>query len=588
MSTGYGHRPSWPSVRRGRRQLLAGTALSGAAALALAACGGGGAGGGSKESGGGSAPSAGASTSAGTAGAGQVRRGGTYLMDGAKFTDVLDPHRSQAEAAGLFAFIGNQPLRISADGKNLEPTLVEKWEIPGDGTEIILKTRAGVKWHNRAPTNGRPFTAEDLGYNLQRIAGKLDPSRAASYQRRSTLPNLDSVSAVDDTTLRVKLSAPHSGFLRGMAHERNYIIPKDLVDAQADKWNDPMTLVGTGPWMFESYQKDVKAVLKPNPDYWEKGKPYLDSVEQSAVPDRLSALSAFSQGKINQFNLANKTERDTLSKTVKDAQAVVWTFANWTHFRFNMTRRPFTDVRVRQALQLVFDYKQWADAYYGDGFWEYTGPLATAFPEAIPAAEVAKLPGWNPATKEQDIKKAKDLMTAAGYPDGNISFKLFPSTLPGFIFQDDAVRAQDTLKRIWPAMDVTIDIQPDYAVYGTRQVQGDFDVLVYVIYSAPDAVLDLADNYHSNGSRNYGKFKDTQIDQLLDKAAVQLDNAQRTTTLKDVQDQLINKHMYVITTDQPKQVVHVSGKVKGLENAGRPFGGASRDISLAAKDFWLA
>ncbi len=581
------HRPAWNAPRRHtRRRLLAGSAgAAGLAGLFLIACGGGD----NKNQNqgqGSNAPGGGAAASGTAAAAGQPKRGGTFNMPGAAFTDILDPHRSQAEAAGLFSFIGNEGLRISADGKQLEPTLVEKWEIPGDGTEIVLHARQGVKWHNRAPVNGRAFTAEDIAYNMQRIAGKLDPSRLASYQRRSTLPNLESVTAVDASTVKVKLSAPHSGFLRGLAHERNYFIPKELVDAQQDKWSDPMTLVGTGPWMFESYQKDVKAVLKPNPDYWEKGKPYMDGIEQVTLPDRVSALSAFSQGKTDQFDLVNKTERETLAKTFKDAQPVTWDFAQWDHFRFNATRKPFNDPRVRQALQLVMNFKEWADNYYGDGFWKFTGPLAAAFPEAISSEEIAKLPGFNPATKDADIKTAKDLMSAAGYPDGNFAFKFYFYAGAGYPWQDYAIREQDTLKKIWPAMNPAIDIAPDGGTYGTRQVQGDFDVVVYNIVCAPDAVLDLSDHYRSNGSRNYGKFNDPQVDQLLDKAAGQLDTNARAATLKDVQNVLL-KQMYIITFNQQKMVEYVSPRLRGLQDAGRRFGGTARDMSLASKDFWL-
>ncbi|MFN8559730.1 MAG: ABC transporter substrate-binding protein [Dehalococcoidia bacterium] len=251
-------------------------------------------------------------------------------------------------------------------------------------------------------------------------------------------------------------------------------------------------------------------------------------------------------------------------------------------------RRPFGDARVRQALQLVFDYKRWADNYYSEGLWEHTGPLAAAFPEAIPSSEIAKLPGWNPATKEQDIKKAKDLMTAAGYPDGAFPFKFFVQAGGnGFPWNDYAIQAQDTLKRIWPAMDVSLDVAPDSGTFGTRSVQSDFDVVVYVIYSAPDAVLDLTDAYHSNGSRNYGKFKDAQIDQLLEKAATQLDTTQRTATFKEIQDKLITTHMPIITIAQPKQIEHLSPKLRGIENLGRPFGGALRDVSQSTKNFWF-
>ena len=585
--------------RYSRRRLLAGTGTAGMAGLFLAACGGSTsnnsnknsapAGGSSAAPSGGTAAAGGSPAAAGTAAASataQIKRGGTFKDDLPVLTDVLDPHRSTASAASYFDLIGNEAFRIFPDGKQIEPVLVEKYEVPGDGTQIFLHARAGVKWHNRPPTNGRAFEAKDIVFNLMRIAGKLDPQHAAAYQRRSTLPNLDSVTAVDATTAQVKLTAPHSGFIRGLAAERNQFVPQELVDAQGDRWNDPSTFVGTGAFYFDTYQKDVKAVLKANPDYWEKGKPYLDGIEQYPVSaDRLSFLSAFSQGQVDHFSSVTKSERDTLAKTFKGAQQVAWNFAGWDHFRFNVTRKPFGDPRVRQALQLVLDYKTMADGYYGDGYWDYTGPVAIAFPEAIPAGDIVKLPGWNPATKAQDTKTAKDLMTAAGYPDGNFSFKVFYSGTSDYMYK--AIAAIDNWKTVWPAMGVTADPAPDGATFGTKENNGDFDMISYVIYPVPDALLDMQDNYSSNGGRNYGKYKDDQLDKLLDQAALQLDYNARAVTLKQIQDLLISAQA-CITTDQAKQVEYLSAKIRGLEGAGRPFGGGSRDILQAMKDVWIA
>ena len=591
--------------RYSRRRLLAGTGTAGMAGLFLAACGG------SSNNNTGAAKPAAPSVAAGSASAtraagspaasasaaaaasavasatAQIKRGGTFNTTGTSFSEVLDPHTSQAEAAGIFDYIGEEALRISADGSQLEPTMVEKWEIPGDGTEIILHPRQGLKWHNKPPVNGRVVDAKDIAYNLNRIAGKLDPAHLASYQRRSSLPNLDAATAVDATTTSVKLTAPHSGFLRGMAAERNYFVPQELVDAQAGKWNDPVSFVGTGAWEYESFQKDVKAVMKPNPDYWMKGKPYMDAVSQVSLPDRLSSLAAFSQGQIDSFGGANKDERDTLAKTFKAAQLYTWNFANWEHFCFNANSPQFADPRVRKAFQLVFDYKTWYDAYAGDGFWDYTGPLAAAFPEAIKSADIAKLPGWNPATKQQDIKTAKDLMTAAGVPDGKISFT-FMQWPTASSYKDNVIRAVDGLKQVWPAMNITIYPAPDLATFVQHQLNGDYDMYSFTIFSVPDALLDLTDSYASDGSRNYGKFKDDQIDQLLKKAAGQLDTNVRAGTLKQIQDLLINTHMHIITTGAPRQVVHFSARVRGFDGAGRPFGGSGRDIPLAQKDMWFA
>ena len=143
-------------------------------------------------------------------------------------------------------------------------------------------------------------------------------------------------------------------------------------------------------------------------------------------------LTAFAQEKFDYFQGPTLSERESLKKLGTNYREENWVLGNWNHFRFNTTRKPFTDARVRKALFLALDYAAINDGYYGKGQWEYTGPLVAAFPEAIPSAEIAKMPGYNPATKQADIKTAKDLMNAAGYVDGDVSFKITPYSIGSF------------------------------------------------------------------------------------------------------------------------------------------------------------
>jgi peptide/nickel transport system substrate-binding protein len=581
----------WQHVVRGRanrRTALRGAVYTGsglAAAVALA-CGGDSDGEGS----GSTAPGTGGGTAA--AAQDQPRRGG--MSRGAvttPYNDVMDPHTSLNQGAVLWSYIGNTALRLNREATELEPELVQKWEIPGDGSEILLTIRQNVKWHDKPPISGRAFDAQDLAYNLMRIAGKLNPNEAARFQRRTDLEGMNRAEAVDATTVKVTFDRPASTFLNGLTNFRSSLIPRDFLD-KGGKFEDPASMVGTGAFVLDTFKDLERALYKRNPNYWKAGAdgqpmPYVDGIEWVWLGDTASTLAAFIKGDIVSF-VPNQTERDTIKKTVRGAQEEVWIFGNWTHLRLNLQRRPFTDARVRRALQLAINYKAINDAFYGEGYWDYTGPCPAVFPEAIQIDEIAKLPGWNPATKDADIKTAKDLLTAAGFPDGNFGFKIMPpSASQAGYYYDSTIRIIDQLKRIWPAMQPELDLPADGATFARRQVQGDFDVINYVIFPAPDAWLDLSSQYLSTGSRNYAKFKDDRIDSLLNTAFSQLDRNQRAGILKEVQRALINEHMPIITSGMPRQYVWFQAKVRGMKDYGGRADGGSYDTLRHAEHLWF-
>lgn len=575
-----------PAKRRSRRWLLTrGVASVGLAAVIAQACGGD-----DQDSTADSSSTSGAGAS-GTAQSaqGQPKRGGSHTVSQTtSFSDVMDPHTSLNQAPYIWSYIGNTALRLNREATELVPELVETWETPGDGTELLLKVRQGVKWHEKAPINGRDFNAEDLAYNLMRIAGKLNPNEAARFQRRTNLEGMNRAEAVDATTVKVVFDRPASTFLNGLTDFRNQLVPRDFLD-KGGRFEDPTSLVGTGAFIADTWKNNERATWKRNPVYWKGERPYLDSVTWVWIPDKLSQMTALAKGDIDVMFSPTKADRDVLKRTVPDGQEERWQYANWNHLRFNIQRKPFDDARVRRALHMALNYKTMGDAFYGDGYWDYTGPCPSGFAEGLQSDEVAKLPGWNPGTKDADIKTAKDLMTAAGHADGGIGFKILQgSQSTASSYYDYSIRAIDQLKQVWPAMKAEVDVPPDGATFSQRQVQGDFDVIAYVIYPQPDAVLELSSQYLSTGSRNYGKFRDARTDGLLNSAFSQLDRNQRTAVLKEIQNLLIQEHMPIITVNSPRIIAFSRGRVRGMKDIGGRVDGGVYDYFRHTEGMWLA
>ena len=510
----------------------------------------------------------------------QAKRGGGITVY--RTTKFLEHDMHTALAGTVWHLIGNRAVVLDNWNGDMQPELAEKWEIPGDGTEMILRVRPGIKTHNKPPSNGRDFTAEDMAFNINRIAGKYDPQNIARYQRASTLVGLNRAEAVDKTTVKVIMDRPSSAFFRGLAEIRNMMMPKDVVE-QPGFPSNPEGFAGTGPFKLDKFEDGVKFEAVRHPEFFVKDQPYLDTFRYVFMPDRATGLTAFISGQIDMFNGALPHEIDTIKKAKPDAQFFQWQDLNWDHWRFNTTKKPFDDFRVRKALFLALDYQEIGDGYWGPG-WGYTGPLVPAHPEALRAEEVAKLPGYNKDTKEKDRQTAKELMTAAGYPDGAFGFDILPQVTSSYL--DNATRIKGQLAKVWPKMEVNLTPAADNAAFSRQQSDSSFDTISYTITSLPDAVLELQSQYHSRGSRNYGKFKNAEADMIIDKALAELDNAKRTALLKEFQKKYFDEWMPIAQlVEQPERYL-LSPRIRGFDKTTGPWGFTGYRVMSSARWWW--
>ena len=572
--------------RLSRRSALRMSVLGSGGAAFLAACGGGS----KSDSGGGSASKPDLSTGTGakviTATAApaqdQAKRGGGITVG--RTTKFLEHDMHTALAGTVWHLIGNRATVLDNWKGTLQGELAEKWEVPGDGTELILKVRPGVKIHDKPPANGRDFTAEDMAFNIMRISGKLDPQNAARYQRATTVTGLNKAEAVDKTTVKVTMDRPSSAFFRGLAEIRNMMMPKDVVE-MAGFPSEPHKFAGTGPFKVDKFDDGVTLETSRHPNYFKKDQPWLDTYKVAFMPDRATLFTAFLSGQVDMFAGALPTEIDTAKKTKPDVQFFQWQDLNWDHLRFNIAKKPFNEFRVRKALFLATDFQEIGDGYWGPG-WGYTGPLVPAHPEAYTQEEIAKLPGYNKETKEKDRQAAKEMMTAAGFPDGEITLQIMPQLPLTVSYNENALRFKGQMAKIWPKMKVEIVPPADTAAFNRLQAEGNFDMISYTITSLPDAVLELTSQYHSKGSRNYGKWNNPETDAILDKAFSELDNAKRTALLKDFQKKYFDEWMPIIQlVEQPERYL-LANRIKGFDKTTGPWGFTGYRVYSSADAWW--
>jgi ABC-type transport system substrate-binding protein len=174
----------------------------------------------------------------------------------------------------------------------VEPDLAERWEALDD-TTYVFHLRKGVRWHNKPPVNGRELVAEDVKFTYDRfLTEKANP-------RRFLLDPVDRVEVVDRYTVKFVLKEPFVWLIDTLASPfAMWIIAPEVVDKFGDL-KKPETAIGTGPFLLERYEPNVKTVFTRNPDYFRQGQPYVDGVEWLVLEDPATGLAMYRTGQID-------------------------------------------------------------------------------------------------------------------------------------------------------------------------------------------------------------------------------------------------------------------------------------------------
>ena len=287
--------------------------------------------------------------------------------------------------------------------ENLEvvPSLATKWEAVSDDQKTWEVTiREGVKFHD-----GRDMTVEDViaSYNLHK-----DPKLGTSFVRKL----VEKVEKADSNTVRFFLMVPNSEFPWNLAEYRQAIMPADELDKMG------MDGIGTGPFKFAKIDPQRSVVYERFDGYWDKGKPYLDTLEVVDARSMSSAMNGYlskqfdvildiDPGLANQFAKMPDTEVD-VAKTGSQMLVVLPKYEG----------SPFADKRIRKALDLAIDRQKILDLVYGGKYgWMTNDSHMAAFNDDFLPRQVVR-----------DVSKAKALLAEAGHPNG--------ITLPTLYYSD--------------------------------------------------------------------------------------------------------------------------------------------------------
>jgi peptide/nickel transport system substrate-binding protein len=337
-------------------------------------------------------------------------------------------------------------LVLCDDQENIVPNLAQSVDTSPDGKSITFHLRQGIKF-----TDGTDFNAAAVKYNLQADV-------AAKCSGSAILSNVTSYDVVDNYTLRLNLSQYDARLLIGLAQSAigSMVSPTALAKATTPENAPKDHLVGTGPFLFDSWAKDQFIKFVKNPNYWQGGRPYLDAIEVQNNATTATSVMSFQAKEVNMVENIDPATYNQL-KSQGYAVGIPSTLA----FVFRIipdsanADSPFAKLEVREALEYAIDKVGMAQ-----GIGLGTQYPATQLGIAKDAWYIQNYPARN-----YDVAKAKALLASAGYPNG-FSYPLI-SDVRGR--QDQTVAIQTYLKDV--GINTTIDVA-DVARMASLQQNG--------------------------------------------------------------------------------------------------------------------
>lgn len=419
---------------------------------------------------------------------------------------TLDPiNTGDAASANAFWQIYDYLIFQDEDGK-LVPRLAERWEQPDDLT-YVLHLKKGVKFHN-----GEPFTAEDAKFTIER--GMTSKTSTGSHV---LLKDIDTVEAVDDYTVKIKLKQPYTPFLYVFTEVWGGVVNKKTVlEKGADYERHP---VGTGPFKFVSWTKGDRLVLERNDDY-HGGKAAFKNLIIRAIPETSIRTIELESGAIDvayQVHVSDiKRIEDNPNLKLLRRPALRADF-----MIFNCGKPPFDDVRVRQAVLKALDIPGMQKAVYRGLGYVPAGPIPSAMRYSDPDLKVP----------EQDTEGAQKLLDEAGVK----KLKITLSTNESKERIDAATIVQNQLGEV--GIEAQIQVL-EYGVFLDTLDRGEH----HIAFSGwgnnlPDPEFALSRLYHSRamGSTNNAFYSNPTFDALLDKGTIVPEGPERAAVYKEVQ-----------------------------------------------------
>ena len=461
------------------------------------------------------------------------QRGGVFQMIGIRALVHLDPWYQQPTQNATFYLNGgvydqlvDYDFRPDEDHRftnKVVPELAEAWELR-DKVVYTFSLRRNVKWHD-----GQPFTARDVKWSYEFVADS-----ANKVAGGAPLKAIESISALDDHTVQIKLHEPDVDFLNQLTNQT--ILPKHVHDRGG---SFETVAVGTGPFKVESLDPNAGVVYTASATYWKPGMPYVDKFKILPTADEAGRTAAFFAGLNDVLKAGAKPQAEVIVANNKEARLSPFFQQANVEMTLKLNRPPFNDLRVRPAMHLAVDRQAIIGTLTtGDGLMNPPALNAIYRSWALQPAEFEQMPGWR-TPKDQDRTRAKQLLAEAGYGQGLSFTAKVDRSNPNWPAVAEVISAQ--LRQIG----VEAKLQPmESTVYSKDILQGDYDAFVAGGSTTPASWFT---KLHSRGPENTMPLRDPELDRLIEAQAQEFDEAKRAEKIREMQ-RLLLRQAYLIPT----------------------------------------
>lgn len=515
------YRPTFGNTvvtRRTILRLLLGTGVVGVAPW-LTSCGGT------------TAPTAPAGASAGTGtssqpaaspAGGAAKRGGAIKVGLDSDIANLDPMQSSLLVDRQVLYNLYDSL-VTYDSKlAIQPALAEKWEMP-DPKTYIFTLRKGVKFHD-----GTDFNAEAVKFNIERNLND------KTSRRKSELDTITSVEVVDPQTVKFNLKAPFAPLLANLVDRAGMMVSPKAVQAGGENFTRKPVDAGTGPFKFVEWVTSDHITLARNDNYWRKDStgnqlPYLDKVTYRPITDETVSLTNLKTGDLDISFVVPAKDYASL-KTGNELALKEMPGLSFASIELNTQSDPFRTKELRQAVAEALDREQiLKTVFFGIGQVAY-GP--------IPPPSWAYDPTFKPYSGSAD--KAKEYLKAGGKAEGftfemKISSGSPTTTQLAQLMKDQLAKANIT-------MNIT---QLEFTKIVDDQQKGNFQATLVGWSGRIDPDGNIYNQFHTGGSLNDPKYSSKAVDDLLDQARAEGDQAKRKGLYIQAQKALVEDASFV-------------------------------------------
>lgn len=424
-------------------------------------------------------------------------------LDPAVSTGVPETHIETALFEGL--------TRIG-EGEKVMPGIAESWTQSADGMVITFKLR-DAKW-----SNGDAITADDFKYSWLRALAPETASEysyqlyyikgAEDYNAKKGTADAVGIKVVDPKTLEVTLAAPTPYFIALTAFHTLYPVNKKVVEANKDWSLKAETFVSSGPFKMQEWKHNDQVVVVKNENYWDAKSVKLSEVTFKLIEDNKAALTAFESGQLDALEHIpiEDIERLKAAKILKIAP-----YIGTSYYRFNVTKKPFNDVKVRKALTLAINRQMLIDKVVKGGqlpAYAFTPP---GMVDVEAGKDFRKVGG---DYIKEDVAAAKALLAEAGYPDG----KNWPADVTIlYNTKSDNKLLAEAIQNMWKT-NLGIDIQlhnEEWAVYLENQKKLNYNISRAAWIGDYADAMTFMDMFVTGGGNNQTGWSNAEYDKQI-------------------------------------------------------------------------